>query len=104
GIQVPGADTVWQVDGGPLAPETPVTLRWDNGEGQLFSIRLTVDDNFMITAEQTVANTGDGAVIVRPFALLNRTSRTASQSTWTLHSSPIGYFGDGVQFGPDYDE
>lgn len=104
GIQVPGADTVWQVEGGPLAPENPVTMRWDNGEGQLFSIRLTVDDNFMITAEQTVANTGNGAVIVRPFALLNRTSRTASQSTWTLHSGPIGYFGDGVQFGPDYDE
>lgn len=104
GIEAPDAQTVWQVEGGPLSPDSPVTMRWDNGEGQLFTIRLTVDDNYMITAEQTVANTGEGAVIVRPFALLNRTSRTASQSTWTLHSGPIGYFGDGVQFGPDYEE
>ncbi|RIV75766.1 membrane protein insertase YidC [Pelagerythrobacter aerophilus] len=104
GIEVPDAQTAWQVEGGPLTQESPVTMRWDNGEGQLFTVRLTVDDNYLITAEQTVANTGDGAVIVRPFALLNRTSRTASQSTWTLHSGPIGYFGDGVQFGPDYDD
>ena len=104
GIRAPDAQTVWQVAGGPLSPESPVTMRWNNGEGQLFTIELTVDDNYMITAEQTVANTGDGAVIVRPFALLNRTSRTASASSWTLHSGPIGYFGDGVQFGPDYDE
>ena len=104
GVTAPDAETVWQVEGGPLSPSSPVTMRWNNGEGQLFTIRLTVDDNFLITAEQTVANTGEGAVIVRPFALLNRTSRTASVSQWTLHSGPIGYFGDGVQFGPDYDE
>ena len=104
GVTAPDAETVWQVEGGPLSPSSPVTMRWNNGEGQLFTIRLTVDDNFLITAKQTVANTGEGAVIVRPFALLNRTSRTASVSQWTLHSGPIGYFGDGVQFGPDYDE
>ena len=104
GVTAPDAETVWQVEGGPLSPSSPVTMRWNNDEGQLFTIRLTVDDNFLITAEQTVANTGEGAVIVRPFALLNRTSRTASVSQWTLHSGPIGYFGDGVQFGPDYDE
>lgn len=104
GIEAPDAETAWQVQGGPLSPDSPVTMRWDNGQGQLFTIRLTVDDNYMITAEQTVANTGQGAVIVRPFALLNRTSRTASPSTWTLHSGPIGYFGNGVQFGPDYDD
>lgn len=104
GMRAPDAETVWQVEGGPLTPDSPVTMRWDNGEGQRFSIRLTIDEHYLITAEQTVANTGDGAVIVRPFALLNRTSRTASASQWILHSGPIGYFGDGVQFGPDYDD
>lgn len=103
GVAVPDAQTVWQIGGGPLAIGSPVTMQWDNGEGQLFTIRLTVDEHYMITAAQTVANTGESGIIVRPFALLNRTSRTASQSTWTLHSGPIGFFGDGVQFSPDYD-
>ncbi len=104
GVKVPGPQTVWQAEGGPLSPDSPVILRWDNGEGQLFAINLSVDANYMITAEQTVANTAGGPVVVRPFALINRTSKTASASTWILHSGPIGHFGDGVQFGPDYDD
>ena len=104
GVKVPDAKTVWQAEGGPLAPGSPVTLSWNNGQGQLFRIALAIDDKYMLTAKQTVANTGEGPVVVRPFALINRTDQTASVDQWTIHSGPIGYFGDGVQFGPDYDD
>ncbi|MXP47557.1 membrane protein insertase YidC [Altererythrobacter luteolus] len=104
GVSLPGADTVWQASGGPLAPDTPVTLRYDNGEGQLFTIKLSIDNHYMITAEQTVANTADGPIVVRPYSFINRTSKTASASTWNVHSGPIGNFGDAVQFGPDYED
>ncbi|MFZ1741788.1 MAG: membrane protein insertase YidC [Pontixanthobacter sp.] len=104
GVKVPDAKTVWQTAGGPLSPAAPVTLSYDNGEGQLFTITLTIDDHYMITAEQTVANTGAGPIVVRPFGLINRTSNTASQDTWNVHSGPIGNFGDAVQFGPNYDD
>ena len=40
GIALPDAKTLWQTSGGPLAPDSPVTLTWDNGEGQTFRIRL----------------------------------------------------------------
>ena len=103
-IRVPDARTRWEASGGPLAVDSPVTLRWNNGQGQLFTITLSIDRYYMITAEQTVANTGSGAVALQPFATLNRTDRTASVDTWTIHSGPIGAFGDGVQFGPDYDD
>ena len=36
--RVPGNDTDWQAEGGRLAPGSPVTLRWDNGQGQVFEI------------------------------------------------------------------
>ncbi len=104
GVSAPDAQTVWEATGGPLAIGSPVRLRWDNGEGQVFTIDLTVDEDYMITAEQTVANSGGGPIVVRPFATLNRSSRTASADTWTIHSGPIGAFGNGVQFGPDYDD
>ena len=104
GVSLPGAETVWQTSGGPLAPDTPVTLRHDNGEGQLFTIKLSIDDHYMITAEQTVANTAGGPIVVRPYSFINRTSKTASASTWNVHSGPIGNFGDAVQFGPDYED
>ena len=102
GVKVPDAHTVWQASGGPLAPGKPVTLTWDNGAGQVFSIRFTIDDRYMITAQQTVANTAGTPVSVQPYSFLNRTSLTASQSSWYVHSGPIGAFGGAVDFSNDY--
>ncbi|RDC60812.1 Membrane protein insertase YidC [Alteripontixanthobacter maritimus] len=104
GATLPDARTVWETDGDVLTPATPVTLRWDNGAGQRFQIELSVDDQYMISARQTVVNTAGGPVVVTPFALVNRTSLTASASTWNVHSGPIGMFGDAVDFGYDYDD
>ena len=50
-------DAVWQSSGGTLAPGKPVTLRWDNGAGQAFKVEFSIDDEYMITAKQTVSNT-----------------------------------------------
>ncbi|WP_276612351.1 membrane protein insertase YidC [Croceicoccus sediminis] len=103
-VRLPGPDTVWQVEGDRLTPATPVTLTWDNGEGLKFSIRFEIDDFYMFTVTQTVANTGGSDVAVRPFSLVNRTSNTASVDTWTVHSGPIGAFDGSVDFGNDYDD
>jgi YidC/Oxa1 family membrane protein insertase len=104
GVQLPTESTVWQASGGPLAPNQPVTLTWDNGQGQRFTIRFSVDPYYMLTVEQSVANTGSGSVAVRPYAFLNRTSRTASLDTWNVHSGPIGAFGGSVNFDWNYDD
>jgi YidC/Oxa1 family membrane protein insertase len=92
GLAVPGNDTVWQADGTLLAPGKPVTLSWTNGTGQTFRIKLAIDENYMITAEQSVANGGAGPVAVRPFALVKRTGISADPSSWTQHTGPIGVF------------
>ena len=104
GVELPGLDTVWQVQGDRLTPETPVTLRWENGAGQQFAIRFAVDDNYLITATQQVRNGAGGPVVARPFSVINRTQATASPDNFTVHSGPIGVFDEAVQFGPDYDD
>ena len=104
GVALPTAQTVWRAEGGPLAPGKPVTLTWDNGAGQRFTQAFSIDRYYMLTVEQTVANTADGSIAVRPYAYLNRTSRTASQDTWNVHSGPIGLFGNEVNFEWNYDD
>ncbi|ABC64219.1 membrane protein insertase YidC [Erythrobacter litoralis] len=104
GVSLPTSDTVWSADGETLTQGNPVTLSWDNGAGQQFRIRFSIDDNYMITAEQTAANTGGGPVVARPFATITRTSETASTDTWIAHSGPMGVFGDSADYGPDYDD
>jgi YidC/Oxa1 family membrane protein insertase len=105
GAELPGAETVWSApDGAKLTHETPVTLSWTNQTGQSFAIRFEIDSDYMITATQTLVNRGEGAVTARPFALINRTSKTASMDIWNVHSGPIGAFDGTVDFGPDYDD
>ncbi len=104
GVAVPDASTVWEVEGEALTEATPLTMRWDNGAGQMFVLTFSVDDHYMLTVRQEVTNSGEGAVGLRPYALVSRTSATASPSTFTVHSGPIAEGGDSVNFDWDYDE
>jgi YidC/Oxa1 family membrane protein insertase len=105
GIAAPDAKTVWTLaKGKTLTPQTPVTLAWSNATGQTFAITYEIDKDYLITASQVVVNRGAGAVGVRPFGLINRTSKTASLDSFNVHSGPIGEFADAVSFGPDYED
>ncbi|WP_340587440.1 membrane protein insertase YidC [Erythrobacter alti] len=105
GVSLPDANTVWQLaDGERLTQETPVTLRWDNGAGLVFALRFAIDEHYMLTITQSVANRGDGTVALRPYAFVNRTSATADASNFNVHSGPIAANADGVDFDWDYDE
>jgi YidC/Oxa1 family membrane protein insertase len=102
GVKVPDAHTTWQASGNVLSPGSPVTLTWDNGAGQVFTIRFTIDKRYMITAEQSVANKAAAPAVMQPYSFINRTSRTASQNSWYVHSGPLGAFGGAVNFSNDY--
>ncbi|MGD9472808.1 MAG: membrane protein insertase YidC [Novosphingobium sp.] len=101
-VAVPGPATRWQVDHETLTPDQPVTLRWTNDAGQTFSITYAIDNDYMITATQTVANRGTAPIVIQPIAQLNRTDKTASTDTWNVHSGPFGAFDQAVSFGPNY--
>jgi len=103
GAVAPTAQTVWTAPAGAkLTPSTPVTLSWSNPTGQRFAITYSIDNDYMITAVQTVENAGGAPVTVKPFALVNRTDKTASLSTWNVHSGPIGAFDGSVNFNVGY--
>ena len=104
GLVLPGPGTVWQASGTTLAPGQPVTLSWDNGRGQLFQIRFAVDENYMFTAEQLVANRGAGAVATRPYGFVSRSARSPDPSSWTMHVGPVGVFNGSANYDVDYDD
>jgi YidC/Oxa1 family membrane protein insertase len=70
---VPGPDTLWALESGDvLTPDSPVTLVWDNGAGQIFRTTISVDDRFMFSFAQSVQNTSADTVAARPYGLLRR--------------------------------
>ena len=106
GIVVPGATTVWTASGTKLTPSTPVTLSWTNTTGQTFRIEYSIDDDYLITAKQTIANTGATPVAVRSGTYIDRTGKPTDpheQDSWTIHVGPTGYL-DGKSNFTNYDE
>jgi YidC/Oxa1 family membrane protein insertase len=98
GTAFPGPATVWTASGNALTPATPVTLSWNNNQGQIFEIQFAVDADYLFTVEQRVINRGAGAVGVRPFSFVSRIGPSPDPSTWTAHVGPVGVFNGNADY------
>ena len=105
GVQVPGPNTVWTATGAKLTPTTPVTLSWANATGQTFRIEYSIDADYLITAKQSMANSGAAPVSASSFALIDRLGKPTDpheQDSWTIHVGPTGYLGGKSVFDVNY--
>jgi YidC/Oxa1 family membrane protein insertase len=91
--RVPDNETDWTAAGGPLAPGKPVTLSWNNGQGQVFQVVLSLDENFMFTAEQRVANSAAEPVSVLPWTRVRREATPQVAGFYILHEGFVGVLG-----------
>lgn len=107
GVAVPGPQTLWTATGQALTPTTPVTLTWTNPTGQTFRIDYSIDQNYLITAKQSLINRGAAPVTASTFAYISRQGAPTDpheQSSWTNHIGPMGVF-DGKSITDwDYDD
>jgi YidC/Oxa1 family membrane protein insertase len=76
GANVPGLpndDTVWTLaQGSVLSPGHPVVLTYDTGQGLSFTRTISVDDKYMFTITDTVANSTDHPVTLAPYGSVQR--------------------------------
>jgi YidC/Oxa1 family membrane protein insertase len=104
-VPLPNAATVWTAPAGAkLSEQSPVTLSWDNGAGQTFTLTYAIDADYMLTVTQNVSNSGAAAIAVKPIANLNRTDKNASVDSFNVHAGPFGAFNGIVDFDTDYDD
>ena len=92
---VPGPGTPWRLtEGATLTPTTPVTLTWDNGAGLRFTRRISIDDQYLFTIADTVANFGTQPITIRPFGRIERQGVPEDLGrNQILHEGGIGTFG-----------
>jgi YidC/Oxa1 family membrane protein insertase len=94
-VRMPDATTLWQQEGsGTLTATTPVTLKYDNGEGLTFRRTIAIDDRYLFTIKDEVTNTGSAPVTLYPFALISRHGTPQVSGYYILHEGLIGYLGD----------
>lgn len=91
---VPGANTVWTVEGNPtLTPDTPVTMTYTNDAGLTFTRRIAVDEDYMFTIADAVANNGSAPVSLQNYGRVARFGTPHVAGVYVLHEGLIGVTG-----------
>ena len=102
-ITVPPADALWTADRDTLGIDTPVTLRWDNGEGLVFKQTISIDENYMFDVLQSVENATDSPITVHSYGLVSRRTTPDVTGFFILHEGLLGVFDETLK-EIDYDE
>ncbi|MBS8228377.1 membrane protein insertase YidC, partial [Vannielia litorea] len=77
-------------------------LRWDSPSGLIFRRLMEVDEEFLITVEQSVENPTETAVRAQPYAIVNRHGLPDLTNFFVIHEGVIGQHG-GELVIEDYD-
>ena len=90
-MPVPNDETRWTAASeGALTPTHAVDLTWNNGKGLTFKRRIAVDDNYLFTVSQSVANNTGAAVTLYPYGFIWREGQPPVSPSYLLHEGPIG--------------
>ena len=102
GAAAPDLNTVWQADSNILRPGRPVTLSTQTPDGVRYQIKIGIDDGYLFTVRQSVANATGKPVVVRPLGLVSRSTKSTDPDSWTNHVGPISVFGGKADYDIDY--
>ncbi len=102
---VPGPDTTWTLSAGEtLGINAPISLTWDNGAGQTFGRTISVDENYMFSLTQTIANNGEAPVTLAPYGMIvQHTQPDDLENFFILHEGAVA-IADGELSETDWDD
>lgn len=87
------AETVWTADKTKLTPDSPVTLTYVSASGVTFQQKISVDQHFMFTVEQTIKNGSDATVAQSAYGKIDRQGPVETAGMFILHEGPIAAMG-----------
>ncbi len=103
-IDVPNSKTIWKVVGNnKLAPNNPINLRWENNQGIIFNKKISIDDEYLFTVDQSIKNTTEKKYNFYPYGQIIRNTAPEVTNFYILHEGLIGVFDDQL-VEQDYDD
>ncbi|WHQ46543.1 MAG: membrane protein insertase YidC [Candidatus Midichloria sp.] len=85
-FDLPNNKTIWKVDN--TNSFNTVNLYWINDQGIKFTIKITLDDNYLFNINQGVENSSSEDIVVYPYASVNR-SYGQNESNAMVHEGAI---------------
>ena len=87
---VPGPKAEWKIaSGATLSPDRPVSLRWDNGKGLVFTRTIAVDADFLFTVTDNVENTTATEARLAPYGIIARHGLPQLQNIFVVHEGVV---------------
>ena len=103
-VKLPLSNTIWKVQGNnKLTPNNPITLKWNNNEGLIFTKKIELDDKFLFKITQSIKNTSNKSFQFYPYAQITRNGKPEGRQIYILHEGFLGVFGDELK-EEDYDD
>ena len=103
-IDVPNSKTIWEVAGNnKLTPNNPINLKWENDQGIIFNKKISIDDEYLFTVDQSIKNTTEKKYNFYPYGQIIRNTAPEVTNFYILHEGLIGVFDDQL-VEQDYDD
>ena len=93
-LKLPDKNTLWESEKKSYKNGQEIRLFWNNEQGLDFVRKITFDDNFLITVQDSVTNKSDEKVRITNFTYLQRKNYRPQNKFFILHEGPLGVFND----------
>ena len=94
-IDVPNSKTLWKIEGNnKLTPNNPIKLFWNNNQGIKFEKKISIDNKFLFTVDQSISNNTEKTYNFYPYGQIIRNIAPEVTNFYILHEGLIGVFDD----------
>jgi len=103
-IEVPNSKTIWEVVGNnKLTPNNPINLIWKNNQGIIFEKKISLDNEYLFTVNQSIENTTEKKYNFYSYGQIVRNTAPEVTNFYILHEGLLGVFDDQL-VEQDYDD
>ena len=94
-INLPNSKTLWKLENNTkLLVNNPIKLIWTNIQGITFEKKISIDDKYLFTIEQSIINQSNNTYNFYPYGQIIRNETPEVTGFYILHEGLIGVFND----------
>jgi len=103
-IEIPNSKTIWKIEGNnKLTPNSPVKLIWTNDDNIKFEKKISIDNQYLFTINQTIINNSNKSYNFYTYGQIIRNEAPEVTNFYILHEGLLGVFDDQL-IEEDYDD
>jgi len=103
-IDVPNAKSIWKIEGNnKLTSNSPIKLIWSNDQNIKFEKKISIDNQYLFTVNQTIINNSEKTYNFYPYGQIIRNEIPEITNFFILHEGPLGVFNSEL-VEKDYDD